>query len=90
MKRKSTAALIGAIIPLLLLYAAVNLLSAMDQLHEAERMEISLRREIEEAEAENAGLLTKISEADRAEAARERLGLVKQGEIVFIDVSNGG
>lgn len=89
MKRKSTAVLIGAIIPVLLLYAAINLLSAMDQLHEAEQMEISLLREIEEAEAENAGLLTKISEADREQAARERLGLVKPGEIVFV-YENGG
>lgn len=90
MKKRSTWALIGVIIPILLLCAAVNLVSVMEQLREAEEMERSLLREIEETEAENAGLLTRISEADRAEAARKKLGLVEPGEIIFIDISKTG
>lgn len=90
MKSKSTAALIAVIIPIVLIYASISLISAMQQLHEAEQMQLSLLREIEEVEAENAGLLTKISDADREAAARERLGLVEPGEIIFFDISNTG
>lgn len=61
----------------------------MDTLGEVEEMTNLLRDEIETAKSEVLELeeLLAQSETDEsiAEAARDRLGLIKQGEILYID-----
>lgn len=73
----------------MIVYGTFSLITTLDNLNDAELINAGLRTEIEEVQAENRDLCDKISDADSDSAkealARERLGLVKPGEIVFVD-----
>lgn len=73
----------------MMVYGAFSLITTLDRLNDAEIINAELRTEIEEVQEDNRDLCNKISDADSDSAkealARERLGLVRPGEIVFID-----
>lgn len=70
-------------------YGAFSLVSVIDQLREAERISTELNAEIEAVQEENSNIiyLTSCLDSDfeKEKLARERLGLVKPGEIIFIN-----
>lgn len=73
----------------MIVYGTFSLITTLDGLREAENINTELRAEIEEVQEDNRDLRVLISEADTDSAkealARERLGLVKPGEKVYID-----
>ncbi len=79
----------GIVMAVLLVYAGISLAKTMDTLGEVEEMTTLLKEEIETAKSEALELeeLMAQSETDEAiaEAARDRLGLINQGEILYID-----
>lgn len=79
----------GIVMAALLVYAGISLAKTMDTLGEVEEMTTLLKEEIETAKSEVLELeeLLAQSETDEAiaEAARDRLGLINQGEILYID-----
>ena len=79
----------GAVIAALLIYAAWNLAETMDALRDAKDMTELLQREIDDTQAETDELEEKLLSCDTDEfikgIARDRLGLVEPGEIIFID-----
>lgn len=70
-------------------YGAFSLVSVIDQLKEAEKISAELSAEIETVQVENSNIiyLTSCLDSDfeKEKLARERLGLVKPGEIIFIN-----
>ena len=72
----------------MIVYGTLSLITTLDSLNDAENMNDVLKTEIEQLQKDNRDLSYLISEADSDSAkealARERLGLVKPGEIVFV------
>ena len=89
MERKKTNTIAGIVITAMIAYGTFSLISTLDQLHEAESQCAELKAEITQAQEENKTLARLISEADsdsaKEELAKERLGLVKPCEIVFMN-----
>lgn len=77
------------VIAALLIYAGISLARTMDSLRDAEEMTGLLKKDIEVAQNEirelDAQLENSGSDEFYEQIARDRLGLVKQGEIIFID-----
>lgn len=89
MERRKAGTITGIAITAMIAYGTFSMITTLDQLHEAESSNAELRAEIEEVQADNRDLCNEISDADSDSAkealARERLGLVKPGVIVFIN-----
>lgn len=70
-------------------YGAFSLIGVLDQLKEAESISSELKAEIAAVQEENSNIICLISNSDsdseKEKLARERLGLVKPGEIVFVN-----
>ena len=70
-------------------YGAFSLIGALDQLREAESLSAQLNAEIEAVQEENSSIIylnsCLDSDSEKEKLARERLGLVKPGEIVFVN-----
>lgn len=70
-------------------YGTFNLISSLEQLHEAERTSAELKSEIQDMQEKNNNITYLISYSDsdseKEKLARDRLGLVKPGEIIFIN-----
>jgi cell division protein FtsB len=85
--------LIRIVLPALLVYAAVCLASAQQELYRAEQAEASLRLSLETIEQDNLAVRAKLTEGWSAEEleqfARERLGLVLPGDRIFRFISDG-
>lgn len=79
----------GLLIAALLIYAGLSLIQTMDSLRDVEEMTGLLKHDVEIAKNEICELGDLLDKSDTDEffeqVARERLGLVKQGEIIFID-----
>ena len=75
----------GAVIAALLIYAAWNLAETMDALRDAKDMTELLQHEIDDTQAETDELLSCDTDEFIKGIARDRLGLVEPGEIIFID-----
>lgn len=79
----------GLLIAALLIYAGLSLAKTMDSLRDVEEMTELLKQDVEAAKNEVLELDDRLGRCDTddffEQAARERLGLVKQGEIIFID-----
>ena len=90
MKFKRSLLMMRLVIVLLAAAAAVTLLSLQTQLKENQLRVTELQQQITEAEARNQQLLDDIEAADTEEGikdiARNQLGLVEDGEIVFYDI----
>lgn len=88
---KKTRWMAAMVLTVLTAYAILNLISVGEAVAEAIKVSEELRNEINIAEANGQRLKQMIAESDSDEAveriARERLGLVKPGDIVFIDES---
>lgn len=91
----SAAVKIGRIvIPVLLVYASLSFANVLSDLNNAEQTMSALETEIVTARQKNEELTAAIEHAGEdasiEQLARERLGLVKPGEIVFVDAANYG
>lgn len=79
----------GLIIAALLIYAGVSLARTVDSLRDAEDMTELLKCDVEIAKSEIEELSELLSQSSTDEfyeqAAKDRLGMVNQGEIIFID-----
>lgn len=92
MKRRKSSLITKLIVLAIAVYATTTLMSMQTQIQSAETRKADLESQIEAAKLENQKLedaIDQYSLEDRTEQiAREKLGLVTYGEIVFYDVSN--
>ena len=88
---KRARSITAIVLASLTVYAILNLISVRSDIADAIAMSEELRNEINIVEANNLKLKQMIAESDSDEAvekiARERLGLVKPGDMVFVDMS---
>lgn len=86
---KRTRSITAIVLAALTAYAILNLISVRSDIADAIAMSEELKNEINIVEANNLKLKQMIAESDSDEAretiARERLGLVKPGDMVFVD-----
>lgn len=92
MKVKKAGIFTKIVVVVLITYAAVTLISLRGQIQGAQLRQVSLQQEIDAVSAENAVMKHDIANSDDPETieniAREKLGLVRPGEIIFCDVNN--
>ena len=92
MKFKRSSFLIKMIILILVVYATITLVSLQTQIGQKRQQAEGLSTTIAETEQENQRLQEALDQVDTdegvTEIARLKLGLVKDGEIVFNDVGN--
>lgn len=92
MRFKRSSMLTKLLILVLVVYAAVTLVSLQSQVTEKQAEAEALRQSIEAAKQENLRLEQAIDTLDTEEgvknAAREKLGWVSQDELVFYDIGN--
>ena len=92
MKFKRSSFLIKMIILILVVYATITLVSLQTQIGQKRQQAEGLSTTIAETEQENQRLQEALDQVDTdegvTEIARQKLGLVKDGEIVFNDVGN--
>ncbi len=89
MDRKKPTVIAGLAITAMIAYGAFSLIGVLDQLKETESLSAQLNAEIEAVQNENSSIIYLTSNLDsdseKEKLARERLGLVKPGEIVFVN-----
>lgn len=87
---KRTHCILGIVLTVLVAYATLSLVGVMSDLNEAKAATAELEAELAQAHSENAKLRADIdslgTDKSAEELAREKLGLVKSDEIVFIDM----
>lgn len=87
---KRTHCILGIVLTVLVAYATLSLAGVMSDLNEAKEATAELEAELAQAHSENAKLRADIdslgTDKSAEELAREKLGLVKSDEIVFIDM----
>ncbi len=92
MRFKRSSMLTKLLILVLVVYAAVTLVSLQSQVTEKQAEAKALSQSIEAAKQENLRLEQAIDTLDTEEgvknAAREKLGWVSQDELVFYDIGN--
>ena len=92
MKFKRSSFLIKMIILILVVYATITLVSLQTQIGQKRQQAEGLSTTIAETEQENQRLQEALDQVDTdegvTEIARQKLGLVKDGENVFNDVGN--
>lgn len=85
--QRNTRSIIAAVVIALMIYAMTCLYSAQETLAETERQIVQVGEELRQLEEENAVLAAKLERGDDDEImeqlARERLGMVMPGEIIF-------
>ena len=88
---KRTRSITAIVLASLTVYAILNLISVRSDIADAIAISEELRNEINIVEANNRLLKQMIADSESDEAAeriaRERLGLVKPGDMVFVDMS---
>lgn len=91
-KFKKSSILVKVIVAILIIYAMVTLIYLQRQLSEKQYEREALQNEIAQVQQANADLRSDIEKMDTEEgikdAAREKLGLVSEGEITFYDIGN--
>lgn len=89
MKRRRAYLLTVLVIAALILYAGVRLVLMQQKLADAEKTADELQAEVEQLEKSNAALEYAVENADDPDVlesvARDKLGLVKPDDRVFID-----
>ena len=92
MKKKRAGILVRLAVLALVVWGAVTIVGLRIEIREAEQRQAAVQLEIDRQKRENAlvrELLDSSADADTvAEAARDELGYVSSGEIIFYDVSN--
>ena len=92
MKFKRSSFLIKMIVLILVVYATITLVSLQSQIQQKRQQADELAATIAETQQENQRLEEALYQIDTdegvAEIARQKLGLVEDGEIVFQDVGN--
>ncbi len=92
MKLKRSSILMKIVILALIVYAGITLVTAKNRIAEARADQAALQAEVDAALRENAELEYYVAHAGDPETiesiARTKLGLVKPGEKIFIDVGN--
>lgn len=87
---KRTHCILGIVLTVLVAYATLSLAGVMSDLNEAKAATAELEAELAQAHSENTKLRADIdslgTDQSAEELAREKLGLVKSDEIVFIDM----
>ncbi len=93
-KRKKPIKLRSIIILLMAIYIIYTLAAQYITIRKARAEETRIQAQIEEVKEENQRLKEELEKMQSDEyiekIARERLGLIKSGEILFIDVNNNG
>ena len=89
MKFKKSSLLVKLVILILLVYSTVTLVSLQNQLQDKKAEAAQLTAEAQQLEQDNLDLQERIdnlsTEEGIEEVARNKLGLVRDGEIVFYD-----
>ena len=89
-----TERITAAVIAGLVLVSLISLIGAQRELIGAQTMTAELTEKLSEAQTENSELRQSLASASEPETverfARERLGLVRPGDIIFIYRDNGG
>ena len=92
MKLKRSGLLMKIVILALIVYAAIMLVGAKNRIAAAQSDQAALQAKVDAALQENAELAYDVAHAGDQETiesiARTKLGLVKPGEKIFIDVGN--
>ena len=92
MKFKRSSFLIKMIVLILVVYATITLVPLQSQIQQKRQQADELAATIAETQQENQRLEEALDQIDTdegvAEIARQKLGLVEDGEIVFQDVGN--
>ncbi len=92
MKLKRSSIFMKIVILALIVYAGITLVTAKNRIAEARADQAALQAEVDAALRENAELEYDVAHAGDPETiesiARTKLGLVKPGEKIFIDVGN--
>lgn len=77
---------------ILLIYIAITLLSVRSKIQDANAAYQALQAQVDEQSAKNAALAADIANRDDPDTvlaiAKERMGLLESGEIVFFDTTN--
>ena len=89
MKFKKSSLLVKLVILILLVYSTVTLVSLQNQLQDKKAEAAQLTAEAQQLQQDNLDLQERIAnlstEEGMEEVARNKLGLVRDGEIVFYD-----
>ena len=92
MKFRKSSLLSKVIILALIVYATVTLISLRDQIADTQASSEQLENEITSMQQQNMQLADQIEQVNTIEGvkeiARNKLGLVTEGEIVFYDIGN--
>ena len=92
MKLKRAGLLSKIVIMALVLYATISLITLNSRTEEARQTQAQLENQVYELQQENAGMQYEIEHSTDPDViedvARDKLGLVKPGEKIFIDASN--
>lgn len=87
---KRTHCIAGLVLTAVIVYATLSLTAVMSDLNEAKAATAELKAQLTRAQEENAGLEADIgslgNDKTLEELARERLGLVRADEVVFVDM----
>ena len=92
LKAKKAGIITKVVVVALVAYAAVTLISLRGQMQETQERQESLQQAIDAVAAENAAMEHDIANSDDPETiesfARNKLGLVLPGEVIFYDINN--
>lgn len=92
MRLKKSSLVTKLIVLAFAVYATVTLLSLQSKITSAESQQQSLEEQVAAVSAENQRLQEAVGgyneESDAEQIAREKLGLVSKGEMIFYDVNN--
>ena len=92
MKFKKTSAITKLVIAALIIYAIVSIVSVKSKTADALKETATLQKQVTQLAEANAELQYGIDHSDDdktiEDIAREKLGLVKPGEIIFYDAGN--
>ena len=91
-KFKKSSLITKLVIAILLVYSMITLVHRQQQLSQKQAERAALETQLTEQQQENAALHSNIDAIDTDEGveavAREKLGLVSEGEITFYDAGN--
>ena len=94
MKLVKSSLLVKLVILILVVYATVTLVSLRQQINEKNEQEAILNSSIASTRQENNRLQDSIdalgTDEGVAAVARDKLGMVEEGDIIFYDVANDG
>ena len=92
MKFKRASIITKIVVLILLIYIAITLLSVRSKIQAANASYQALQAQVDEQAAANAALASDIANKDDPDTvlaiAKERMGLLESGEIIFYDTTN--